>query len=132
EDVPMEVCDINKHVAGYEDMFRDFTDIETYFCPDFSQYDNKTHKSIHGLYGSNFGLGYYNFYIHRCKENCESEEYVRNYLESTFVDTRTIEYTANSLTEVPYKLNVRSDRIPTSLSIYKRIWMDIQHVQYNT
>jgi hypothetical protein len=127
-DIPMEPCDINTHFGEYQSFFQNFTDLSTFYCPNF----NGMNDTLIGVYGGVNNFNYHHYYITKCKTNCKDKAVVDKYLSITYLDTRTIDFMTNSLDQIPYFPYVRSDRHMLSASVYKRIWMFVQAVEYSS
>ena len=133
DDIQMEQCDINKHFGNFSHLFKDISDIDTFFCP-IMRMDN---QSVIGIYGGEQLFQYYHFYITRCmnttkESNCYDEETITKYLKATYLDVRSLDYNLNSNNkkEAPYTLYVRSDRHSISNTVYKRVWMYMETINY--
>ena len=133
DDIPMEQCNINKHFGKYASMFENMKDLNTFFCP----ITRTNNQSIVGLYGGEKLFQYYHFYITMCvnktsNSNCYSKTYINNQLQSTFLDVRTIDYNLNLQNKNgdPFNMYIRTDRHSLSNTVYKRIWMYMENIDY--
>ena len=133
DDIQMEQCDINKHFGNFSHLFKDISDIDTFFCP-IMRMDN---QSVIGIYGGEHLFQYYHFYITMCinsteESNCYDEATITKYLKATYLDVRTLDYNldSNDKGEDPYTLYVRSDRHSISNTVYKRVWMYMESIDY--
>lgn len=133
-EIEVEKCDINKHFGEYKELFHNITDINTFFCPA----PRKDNETIYGLYGNIKPYLFYHFHIFKCiKENenneCEDESKIDELLSDTYLDMRTVDYSINSQNSENVKIaTVRTDRHMISDSVYKRIWIYINWVEYVT
>ena len=134
EKVDVEHCDINKHFGNYKDLFKNYTDISTFYCPIL----RKSNQTIYGIYGNNFPFSYYHFYIYLCVNKEESDDClpiddVTQRLSDTYLDLRTIDFSIdNSNNDRVKTANVRTDRFMISISVYKRIWVYLNWIEYIT
>ena len=133
DDIIMEKCDINKHFGKYAYLFKNVTDLDTYLCPVLRM----NNQSVVGIYGGKHLFQYYHFYITMCTDNtnnnkCVDKETMDNKLKATYLDILTLDYNVDNagLNEKPYTLYVRSDRHSISNTVYKRIWMYIETIDY--
>ena len=64
--------------------------------------------------------------------NCYSQTYINNQLQSTFLDVRTIDYNLNlrNKNKDPFNMYIRRDRHSLSNTVYKRIWMYMENIDY--
>lgn len=133
-DIDVEKCDINKHFGDFKKLFENITDLNTFFCPVL----RNPNETIYGLYGNIKPYGFYHFHIYKCiKENenneCEDESKIDELLSDTYLDMRTVDYSINSQNSEKVKTaTIRTDRHMVSDSVYKRIWMYIDWVDYVT
>lgn len=133
-DIDVEKCDINKHFGDFKELFENITDLNTFFCPVL----RSPNETIYGLYGNIKPYSFYHFHIYKCiKENenneCEDESKIDELLSDTYLDMRTVDYSINSQNSENVKIaTVRTDRHMVSDSVYKRIWMYINWVEYVT
>ncbi len=89
-------------------------------------------NGIYEIYGNILPFSYYKFYYSICdiedNSNCYEKEEIQS---NVYLDMRTMDYSIKS-----YKKNVRelikSERFMLSLSVYKRIWMYLNNIQYIT
>lgn len=133
-DIKIEKCDINKHFGAYQSLFKNLTDLNTFYCAIPRDYN----QSIHGVYGSTALFGYYHFYISMClnqteQDNCLEKDVIQSILSNTYLDIRTVDYSIdnNNLDKVA-KPTIRYDRHMLSMTIYKRIWIYINKVSYKS
>ena len=75
----MEQCDINKHFGEFAFLFKDISDLNTFFCP-VTRMEN---QSVVGIYGGEKVFQYYHFYITMCINstefsNCYDEKTIPN------------------------------------------------------
>lgn len=133
-DITIEKCDINKHFGAYQTLFKNLTDLNTFYCAVPRNYN----QTIHGVYGSTTLFGYYHFYISMClnqteQDNCLEKDAIKSILSNTYLDIRTIDYSIdnNNLQRVA-KPTIRYDRHMLSMTVYKRIWIYINKVKYRS
>ena len=64
--------------------------------------------------------------------NCYDEDTITKYLKATYLDVRSVDYNldSNGAHDKPYSLFVRSDRHSVSNTVYKRIWMYMESIDY--
>ena len=133
-DVVIEKCNITKHFGKYKKLFMNITDIDTFYCAVPRLYN----QTIYGLYGDTNPFGYYHFYIYMCLnqtkgEECLPQSEIENILSNTYLDVRTVDYSIdNSNLESVKVANIRTDRHMLSLSVYKRIWVFLNWVEYSS
>ena len=131
-DLPIEKCDINKHFGKYKYLFEKMSDLETFYCTVPRSYKN----SIYGIYGNILPFSYYNFYFSICdieeNSNCYEKEEIQSILSNVYLDMRTIDYAIKSYKKDVRELTIKSERFMLSLSVYKRIWMYLNNIQYIT
>lgn len=133
DDITMEKCDINKHFGNFSNLFKNISDLDSFFCP-VMRMDN---QSVIGIYGGEQVFQYYHFYITMCmnsteNSNCYDDATITKYLKATYLDVRTIDYNlySNDKGEKPYTLFIRSDRHSLSNTVYKRVWMYMESIDY--
>ena len=133
-DVVIEKCNITKHFGRYKNLFMNITDLDTFYCAVPRLYN----QTIYGLYGDTNPFGYYHFYIYMCLNQTESDKClpkseIENILSNTYLDVRTVDYSIdNSNLDSVTIANVRTDRHMLSLSVYKRIWVFLNWVEYSS
>lgn len=133
EDITMEKCDINKHFGNFSELFKNISDLDTFFCPVMRM----NNQSVIGIYGGEQVFQYYHFYITMCinsteNSNCYDDATITKYLKATYLDVLTVDYNlySNDKGEKPYTLFIRSDRHSLSNTVYKRVWMYMESIDY--
>ena len=134
DDILMESCDINKHFGKFDYLFKNITDLDTYLCP-IIRMDN---QSLLGVYGGKQHFQYYHFDISMCINDtqnnnyCVDKETMDLKLKEAYLDVLTVDYNIDhtETNDKPYKIYVRSDRHSLSNSIYNRVWMYMETVDY--
>ena len=134
DDIAMEQCDITKHFGDYSYLFANISDINTYLCPS-TRYNN---QSVIGVYGGKDLFQYYHFYITMCvnstlnNNHCVEQDIMNKKLKATYLDVLSVDYNldSNAKNEQPYEVYVRSDRHSISNTVYKRVWMYMESIDY--
>ena len=134
DDIVMEQCDINHHFGNFSYLFANISDLNTYLCPIIRQ----TNQSVVGIYGGTQLFQYYNFYITMCinstlnNNHCVDNKTMNKLLKATYLDVLTIDYNLDitNSRDKPFKPYVRSDRHSISNTVYKRVWMYMEHIDY--
>ena len=133
-DIIVEKCNISKHFGPYQELFSQIEDLNTFFCAT----PRLSNQTIYGQYGNIYPFGYYHFYVYMClnqseSDRCYKNETIMQLLSNTYLEMRTVDYSINSLnTNKLLKTNIRVDRYMISLTVYKRIWVYLNWVQYIT
>lgn len=135
KDYQLEPCDINKgELATKKEIFSAIEDINTYLCPVY----NGDNFELRGIYGStdySFGLLHFYFCVNDEKvgrTNCADFDEIKKAFGGTFVDFITISNSINHYDSVPYQEQIYKARIPSSSTIFKRIWLYYQRTIYKT
>ena len=93
-------------------------------------------NGIYEIYGNILPFSYYNFYFSICdieeNSNCYEKEEIQSILSNVYLDMRTIDYAIKSYKKDVRELTIKSERFMLSLSVYKRIWMYLNNIQYIT
>ena len=134
DDIEMEQCDINQHFGNFSYLFANISDLNTYLCPIIRQ----PNQSVVGIYGGAQIFQYYHFYITMCinstlnNNHCVDNKTMNKLLKATYLDVLTIDYNLDitNLRDKPFKPYVRSDRHSISNTVYKRVWMYMEHIDY--
>ena len=134
DDIAMETCDITKHFGNYSYLFRNISDIDTYLCPSTRAHN----QSIVGIYGGKELFQYYHFYITMCtnstanNNHCVDKDVMDKKLKATYLDVLSVDYNldSNGKDKQPYAVYIRSDRHSISNTIYKRVWMYMESIDY--
>lgn len=131
ENIELEKCDINKSIIKEKHhIFSSINNIESYYCP---KWNGRTVNLI-GLYGStSFNYLLLKFYVcgsYYLDINCPNDQTIREMFSSTYVDFITITNKVNHYSDVPNIEQIYKARIPSSYSIFKRIWMYYQEIKY--
>lgn len=133
--IETERCDLDKHFGEWRDLFKDVPYLEHHYCLVPGQ-----NITVYGLYGSTKPNNFIDHWISTCvnntelnKTNCYSREeskarLVNTYLSYVFLDT-TIDH--NDI-QNPVKYILRSEILPVSSSIYKRIFFYLRNISYKT
>jgi len=133
--IETERCDINKHFGKYRDLFKDVPYLENHYCMIPGQ-----NVTAYGLYGSTKPNNFIDHWISTCvnntalnKTNCYSTEeskkrLVNTYISFVFLDSNIDHNNINN----PTKYNLRSEILPVSSTIYKRIFFYIKNIFYKT
>jgi hypothetical protein len=128
-DFDLETCDLNKHFGEWAYLFRNISDLDTYICPNMRNQS----EPIYGVYGDvRKPFSYYNFYFHRCAENCIDSKVMNSYLSNTFMDMRTVDFSTDSNSIVPNSAFVRAERFAVSHTVWRRIWLYAQKVMFTS
>ena len=134
DDIAMETCDITKHFGNYSYLFQNISDLNTYLCPSI-RYNN---QSIIGIYGGKELFQYYHFYITMCinstlnNNHCVDKDVMNKKLKATYLDVLSVDYNldSNAKDKQPYAMYIRSDRHSISSTVYKRVWMYMESIDY--
>ena len=132
--IDVEKCNINKHFGEYQSLFKDLSDLDTFFCPVLRKYN----QTVYGLYGNVQPFGYYHFVISKCinytdNDNCVNDTLQQSLLTSIYLDMRVIDYSIYSQNIKSVKVpTLRSDRHMLSVTVFKRIWFYLNWVRYTT
>ena len=132
EDLLIEKCNLEKHFGKYKYLFETMSDLETFYCT----FPRNSNQTIYGVYGNVYPFSYYNFYFSICDietdSNCYERDEIYSILSNVYLDMRTIDYDIKSYQKDVRDLIIKSDRFMLSLSVYKRIWMFFNSIQYIT
>lgn len=126
-------CD-NSMFINRKELFQDIQDLESYSCFDFK---NESFDLV-GTYGKSPMFTYLLMFIRPCHLNptpgivCPDEATVNKALNVAYVDLITIDNKINHNTSNPYLETLYKVRIPVSNTIYKRIWISYQLIDYKT
>ena len=132
QDIPIEKCNINKHFGQYKDLFINITDLDTFYCPII----RPSNETIYGMYGDTNPFGYYHFYVYMCLNQskddiCLDKESIQKTLSNTYIDMRSVDYSIDNTQ--PKKVSIpgiRTDRHMLSMTVYKRIWVYLNWVDF--
>ena len=131
--IKVSKCDINKHFGEYKELFKEISDLNTYYCPDLRDYN----QTIYGIYGGTKPFSYIHFYFVQClnesmNNTCFDEDYINKILSATYLDIKLIDYKMDSLKNKVGNIEIKSERFLISNSVYKRIWVYIRKINYIT
>ena len=132
--INIEHCDINKHFGKYKELFQHYEDIGSFYCPA----PREKNLTIYGIYGNNSPFSYYHFYFYLCLnqtkgEECMPVDKITEQLKDTYIDMRYIDFAINNNNSYYVKTAyIRTDRFMTSVSIFKRIWVYFDWIEYKT
>jgi hypothetical protein len=95
-------------------------------------------QSVIGVYGGKDLFQYYHFYITMCvnstlnNNHCVDKALMDKKLKATYLDVLSVDYNldSNAKDERPYEVYVRSDRHSISNTVYKRVWMYMESIDY--
>ena len=130
-----ERCNIDKHFGKYKELFKDVPYLEHHYCLIPGQ-----NVTAYGLYGSTKPNNFIDHWISTCvndtalnRTNCHSREeskarLVNTYISYVFLD---IAIDHNDI-QNPIKVILRSEILPVSSSIYKRIFFYLSSISYKT
>lgn len=129
-DVEVEQCSLNKHFGKYEHLFKNITDLNTFYCPKLRPYN----ETIYGRYGDLNPFGYYHFYITMCvdKESCLPLPEIKKITMNAYLDFRTVNHDINNSNSKAKVESIYSDRHMISNTVYKRIWFYFNEIKYLT
>jgi hypothetical protein len=100
----LETCDIKIHFGKSAYLFETISDINTYLCPSMKN----SSESLYGIYGDpSKPYSYYNFQFYRCSKDCLDSKTIDSYLTSTYMDMRTLDYSTDSNSLIPFTPFVR-------------------------
>lgn len=135
EVINTERCDINKHFGKYKDLFKDVPYLNHHYCLIPGQ-----NISVYGLYGSTKKNNFVDHWISIClndtslnRTNCHPQEKSRARLVNTYISFVFLDYSIdhNDFNN-PVKILLRSEILPVSSTIYKRIFFYQRPVKYTT
>jgi hypothetical protein len=136
-DVPLERCDLNIHFGIYRPYFANVPFLEHHYCP----IPGESNVTLSGVYGSINSYTYLENWIVRCDNNtkinkrrkCYPKEIIDESLSNTIVSFKFLDYSINhSNNTQPGNLLLRSEALPVSTTIYKRNWLTLKNVVYNS
>lgn len=129
-EIEVEQCSLEKHFGDYRYLFATLPDLNTFFCPRL-RYSNET---IFGRYGDIYPYSYYHFTITMCinMPECLPIEAVKNITEGVYLDFRTIDHNIDNYHSQPQTETIKSDRISISSTVYKRVWVFYEQIEYIT
>jgi hypothetical protein len=89
------------------------------------------------LYGGTKPYSFYNFAIRPCIADldgniCESNSIIKSFLNQVFLDVRTVDFSVSHFDSDPAHPFVKGDRFSVSQTIFRRIWMSFNHIEYNS
>lgn len=131
----MEPCDINKeYFAEKKELFKSTINFENYLCPVFE----KDEFELRGIYGSaDYSFIVLAFFF--CVNNevtgitgCVDFNHIMKTFEDTYVDFISITNSIDHYNAIPYEEKLYQVRIPTSDTIFKRIWLYYERLIYKT
>lgn len=126
--VKMEKCDLDTHFGTRKDLFKNVQDIQTYFCPVWDR-----NFDLSGIYGStNFTYGIMFFAPCVGSDECAERKLVYSSLSSSYLDYVTVTNMIQHYEPDPNKESLFKGRIAVSSTIYKRIWVYFEMINYAT
>ena len=135
ESIQLSPCDLNNPIhfnEKYRKLFSNVTDINTYFCPDYTK-----NMSLFGIYGDINPFSYFHFSLRACINEidnniCAPASQLKSYMSNVYFDYITIDYTVDSHSIIPYFATVSGKRFLVSNTLYRRIWMNYKTVFYES
>ena len=130
--VSIEKCNIEKHFGDYKKYFSDVSDLQSYFCPK----ERLSNQSLYGIYGDDKPFIYYVFYFSKCKnlsDNnlCLSNEKIDEKLSDIYLDIKFVSYSIPKSNDLnSHNVMIESDRFLISTSVYKRIWLFFDYINF--
>ena len=130
-----ERCDLEKHFGEYKEYFRHVPYLNHHFCLIPGQ-----NITTYGLYGSTANYNFVDHWISTCvndtklnRTNCFPTEKSKARLVNTYISYVFLDYSIdhNDILN-PVKVNLRSEILPVSSTIYKRIFFYQRPVTYTT
>ena len=126
-------CNIYEHLNDFKKYFINDKDLESFFCLD-PRDDNIT---FFGSYGdiNPFSFLHFEFFIcnNQTKNNqCFSKDIIKKILNDAYLDLRYINYNIESNKKKVKSISIKSERIPISYSIYKRLWINLKTIEFIT
>ena len=130
-----ERCDIEKHFGEYKEYFKNVPYLRNHYCLVSGQ-----NITTFGLYGSTVDYNFVDHWISTCvndtklnRTNCFSKEKSKARLVNTFISYVFLDYSINhNQIKEPVKINLRSEILPVSSTIYKRFFFNQRPVTYTT
>jgi len=133
--IKTERCDIDKHFGQYKEHFKNVPYLNHHYCIVPGQ-----NITTFGLYGSTKDYNFVDHWISTCvndtkvnRTNCYPTEKSKARLVNTYISYLFLDYSIdhNDITN-PVKVMLRSEILPVSSSIYKRIFFYQRPVEYTT
>lgn len=126
-----EVCDLNKHFGNYTDIFKDMSDLSSYWCFD-------SHWPILGIYGSKDLFSGYMLLAVECRNSTQNNNACKPaaqrdaVLGNSYWDIRSVDVYLDHTQTNPLQYQIYSNRYAVSNTIYKRIWSYMKLGTYNS
>lgn len=135
ESIQLSPCDINNPIhfnEKYRSLFSNLTDINTFFCPDYTK-----NMSLYGLYGDVDPYSYFHLSLRACINEidnfiCAPAAQLKSYMSNVYFDLFTVNYMIDSHSIIPFKNVINGERFLVSNSLYRRIWMNYKTVFYES
>ena len=126
-------CNIYEHFNEYKKYFVHDKDLDSFFCLD-PRNDNET---LYGIYGDRNPFSYFQFEYYLCNNKtmnnqCLSKEEMKTILDDAYLVIRYINYNIESNKKNVKSISIKSERIPISYSVYKRIWITFKTIEFIT
>ncbi len=124
-------CNIYQHFNDYKKYFINEKDLESFFCLD----PRDENLTLFGIYGdiNPFSLLHFDFFIcnnETMKNECLSKEDIKKILDDAYIDLRYINFNVESNKKNVKSISIKSERIPISYSVYKRLWINFKTIEF--
>lgn len=109
-------------------LFSSVSNINSYYCPVWTK-----NSSLYGITGSK-NYSYFNILINIChnRDTCEDYQAIIDKTQEFYLDFITVSYEINSFSNLPYNKFLYKTNIPSSSTIFKRIWLKYQQIKYQS
>ena len=131
QNLTFKKCNVYEHFNDYKKYFIHNEDLETFFCID----NRDENLTLFGAYGDNNPFSYIQFEFYICNNDtmnnqCLSKEMIQKILDDAYLDLRYINYNVESNKKNVKSISVKSERVPVSYSVYKRLWINFKAIEF--
>ena len=131
QNLTFKKCNVYEHFNEYKKYFIHNEDLETFFCID----NRDENLTLFGAYGDNNPFSYIQFEFYICNNDtmnnqCLSKEMIQKILDDAYLDLRYINYNVESNKKNVKSISVKSERVPVSYSVYKRLWINFKAIEF--
>jgi hypothetical protein len=129
---PFELCDINKHFTGYEEMFKGIPYLNLHYCIPLG-----VNITLFGSYGGLGEYSYLNIFLKKCANDtkiiCSSTDTILSTLNNVRLSVKFPDYSINhdNLTQ-PFQNIIHADTIQVTSTTFKRFWYYARIISYIT
>ena len=129
--ITFKKCNIYEHFNEFKKYFINENDLESFFC--LAPRDENI--TFFGSYGdiNPFSLLHFDFFIcnnETMKNQCLSKEKIKTILNDAYLDLRYINFNVESNKKIVKSIAIKSERIPISYSVYKRLWINFKTIEF--